>query len=102
MTKHFKPIFTITNRITAGLTRIERARGFLEAATLSEAWVSAYFGTSRPSISAERERPLRVSASAQFGARAGSPQEGVSVVRWIAATGVREREPRLAGVPFGA
>jgi cell filamentation protein, protein adenylyltransferase len=39
MTKGFNPIFTITNRITAGLTRIERARGFLEAATLSEAWV---------------------------------------------------------------
>ena len=39
MTKHFKPIFTITNRITAALTRIERARGFLEAATLSDAWV---------------------------------------------------------------
>ncbi|MBU4194748.1 MAG: Fic family protein [Actinomycetia bacterium] len=39
MTKSFKPIFTITNQITAGLTRIERARGFLEAATLSEAWI---------------------------------------------------------------
>lgn len=39
MPKSFKPIFTITNRITAGLTRIERTRGFLEAATLSEAWV---------------------------------------------------------------
>jgi Fic family protein len=39
MTKSFKPVFTITNRITAGLTHIERARGFLEAATLSEAWV---------------------------------------------------------------
>ena len=39
MTKSFKPIFTTTNRITAGLTRIERARGFLEAATLSEDWV---------------------------------------------------------------
>lgn len=37
--KGFKPQCTITNRITAGLTRIERARGFLEAATLSEAWV---------------------------------------------------------------
>ncbi len=37
--KRLKPIFTITNRITAGLTRIERARGFLEAATLSEGWV---------------------------------------------------------------
>jgi Fic family protein len=33
------PRFTITNRIAAGLTAIERARGFLEAATLSEAWV---------------------------------------------------------------
>lgn len=39
MTKSFKPIFTITNRVTAGLTRIERARGFLEAAALSEAWL---------------------------------------------------------------
>jgi len=37
--KGLKPKFNITNRITAGLTRIERARGFLEAATLSEAWV---------------------------------------------------------------
>lgn len=36
MAKSFKPIFTIPNRITAGLTRIERARGFLEAAALSE------------------------------------------------------------------
>jgi hypothetical protein len=35
-----KPKFTITNRITACLTRIERARGFPEAATLSENWVS--------------------------------------------------------------
>jgi Fic family protein len=35
----FNPKFTITNRITAGLTRIERARGFLEAASLSEDWV---------------------------------------------------------------
>ena len=39
MAKNFKPTFTITNGITAGLTRIERARGFLEAATLSDAWV---------------------------------------------------------------
>ena len=39
MTRNLKPIFTITNRITSGLTRIERARGFLEAATLSEDWV---------------------------------------------------------------
>jgi len=39
MIKRFKPFFTINNRITAGLTRIERTRGFLEAATLSEDWV---------------------------------------------------------------
>jgi Fic family protein len=35
----FAPRFTITNRITADLTMIERARGFLEAATISEEWV---------------------------------------------------------------
>lgn len=39
MTTGFEPKFTITNPITASLTRIERARGFLEAATLSEEWV---------------------------------------------------------------
>ena len=39
MTKGFHPAFTITNRITSALTIIERARGFLEAATLSEAWL---------------------------------------------------------------
>ena len=36
-----QPKFTITNAMAAGLTRIERARGFLEAATLSEEWVRA-------------------------------------------------------------
>lgn len=35
----FQPRFTITHAITTGLTRIERARGFLEAATLSEDWI---------------------------------------------------------------
>lgn len=39
MTRGFRPKFTITNRITARLTRIERARGFLEAAKLSENWI---------------------------------------------------------------
>lgn len=39
MTHTFEPILTITNQITAGLTQIERARGFLEAATLSDDWV---------------------------------------------------------------
>ena len=33
------PRFTITHSITQGLARIERARGFLEAAQLSEDWV---------------------------------------------------------------
>jgi Fic family protein len=35
----FSPRFAITNPITAALTAIERARGFLEAATLSEDWI---------------------------------------------------------------
>jgi len=35
----FAPRFTTSHSITAGLTAIERARGFLEAATLSEDWV---------------------------------------------------------------
>ena len=35
----FEPRFTITNAIAAALTEIERARGFLEAAALSDAWV---------------------------------------------------------------
>lgn len=39
MKVEFKPVFNITNRIAAGLTRIERARGFLEAACLSEGWI---------------------------------------------------------------
>ncbi|MBM4275961.1 MAG: Fic family protein [Deltaproteobacteria bacterium] len=39
MKNRFEPKFNITHRITTDLTLIERARGFLEAATLSEAWV---------------------------------------------------------------
>ncbi|MEK7315440.1 MAG: Fic family protein, partial [Candidatus Eisenbacteria bacterium] len=35
----FDPRFTISNPITAALTQIERARGFLEAAKLSEDWL---------------------------------------------------------------
>jgi Fic family protein len=35
----FQPNFTITNAITAALTRIERARGFLDAAKLSDDWI---------------------------------------------------------------
>jgi Fic family protein len=36
----FVPHFTITNKITAALTQIERARGFLEAAKLSVDWIA--------------------------------------------------------------
>jgi Fic family protein len=36
----FQPRFRITNRATAALTRIERARGFLDAAKLSEDWLA--------------------------------------------------------------
>lgn len=35
----FNPHFTITNRMTQAITRIERARGFLDAAQLSDDWV---------------------------------------------------------------
>lgn len=35
----FTPKFTITHRMTQAITRIERARGFLEAARLSDDWV---------------------------------------------------------------
>jgi len=35
----FAPRFTVTSPVTAALTRIERARGFLEAAKLSEDWI---------------------------------------------------------------
>lgn len=34
-----KPVFTITNKVAEALTQIERARGFLEAAKLSEDWI---------------------------------------------------------------
>ena len=34
------PQFQITHRATAGLTRIERARGFLDTAKLSEDWLT--------------------------------------------------------------
>jgi len=36
----FSPKFNITNAITSGLTKIERARGFLEAAKLSKDWIA--------------------------------------------------------------
>lgn len=36
----FLPKFTITNSITAALVKIERIRGFLEAAQLSDEWIA--------------------------------------------------------------
>ncbi len=40
----FQPSFSITNAIPTALTQIERARGFPEAATLSEQWGRAMGG----------------------------------------------------------
>jgi Fic family protein len=37
----YNPKFRITNNITTGLTKIERARGFLDATELSESWIVA-------------------------------------------------------------
>ena len=39
MTIGFKPVYTINNSIAAALTVIERARGFLEAASLFAEWI---------------------------------------------------------------
>ena len=39
MMKSFAPKFAITNAITRDLTDVERARGFFEAATLSDRWI---------------------------------------------------------------
>ncbi|MBN1593472.1 MAG: Fic family protein, partial [Candidatus Coatesbacteria bacterium] len=39
MSDGFRPKYTITDRIAAALAQIERARGFLEGASLSEEWV---------------------------------------------------------------
>ena len=35
----FEPRFRVSDATMADLTRIERARGFLEAATLSQEWI---------------------------------------------------------------
>ena len=36
----YKPKFSISNKTTNALASIERARGFLDAATLSEDWIA--------------------------------------------------------------
>ena len=37
----FTPRFSIANALTAALTEIERTRGFLEAASLSDEWIDS-------------------------------------------------------------
>ena len=37
----FSPRFSITNAIAAAITEIERARGFLDAASLSDDWIDS-------------------------------------------------------------
>ena len=37
----FDPRFTITNATLAALTQIERTRGFIEAASLSDEWIAS-------------------------------------------------------------
>lgn len=67
----FVPRFIITNRMTAAITQIERARDFLEAARLSDDWlrdikrlftISEYYDRARPtfhrSIQGVREKGM--------------------------------------------
>ena len=44
----FEPRVRVTHAIMADLTQIERARGFLEAGTLSEDWVRRTGAGARP------------------------------------------------------
>ena len=44
----FSPKFTIANSIAAGLTKAERARGFLEAAKLSKDWIAEIQNRAHP------------------------------------------------------
>ena len=88
MTKGFNPTFTITNRITAGLTRIERARGFLEAATLSEAWVREM-----------GRRALDPGSPPHHAYRGNAPDPGAGRAVAGGKTGSRGRPRRCAGTP---
>ena len=66
----FAPRFSITNAITAALTEIERARGFLEAASLSDEWIdsmrSRAFLSKRTTPRTSREHGLRSMRPANF------------------------------------
>ena len=55
-----KPRFTISNRMTAGLTQIERARGFLEAAKLSEDWLEYFVNGLATQMNEVTDRGKRV------------------------------------------
>jgi hypothetical protein len=50
MTEGFRPKLTITNCIITELTCIERTRGVIEAAVLSEKWVQALAGQNHNGI----------------------------------------------------
>ena len=64
----FEPNFTVTHAITADLTRIERARGFLEAATLpktgSAKWVRGRSSSRRIIRLTSKERPREIASGA--------------------------------------
>ena len=51
----FIPRFSITNAIAAALTEIERARGFLDAASLSDEWIDSMRSRGVPSRSAPHD-----------------------------------------------
>src|SRR5258708_30246521 len=82
----FAPQFEITNSITAELTRIERARGFLDAAKLSEDWIAgmqkralvleAHYTTHIEGTQLTLEQSERILAGQKLrGARPGDSQE---------------------------
>ena len=74
----FEPRFSITNAITAALTEIERARGFLEAATLTDEWVDAMRsrGVSPGSASYDAHRGNAAYAEGRRRAAGGASRAG--------------------------
>lgn len=56
----YSPSFRITNAITTNLTKIERARGFLDAAKLSEDWIA---GMAREALVAEAHSTTHIEGS---------------------------------------
>lgn len=56
----FNPNFTITNLMTSAITQIERARGFLEAAKLSDNWVTVVVNRPLGEVTPQVEKLLNV------------------------------------------